>query len=65
METMNLSAPKKWTFLAGVILWIVALLVGLSGFDNRFPMIIGLGAAYWLGMLGGLVLILGNVLEGF
>jgi hypothetical protein len=62
---MNLSAPKKWTFLAGVILWVVALLVGLAGFDKQFPMIIGLGAAYWLGMLGGLVLILGNVLEGF
>jgi hypothetical protein len=62
---MKLSAPKQWTFLAGAVLWIVALLIGLGGFDAKFPMIIGLGAAYWLGMLGGLVLMLGCLLDGF
>ncbi len=62
---MKLSAPKTWTFLVGVALWVVALLIALTGFDSRFPVMIGMGAAFWLGMLGGLILILGNLLKGF
>lgn len=61
---MNLSAPKKWTFVAGVIFWAVALLGGLFGFGGQYPFL-NLGAVYWLGMMGGLILILGNILEGF
>ena len=62
-RTVNLSAPKKWTFVAAVILWIVGL-VGAFVVGDEYP-IIGLGASFWIGMLGGLILILGNMLEGF
>jgi hypothetical protein len=60
---MNLSPPKQITFIAGVVLWIVGLL-GMLTMPSAYQ-IINLGAAYWIGMLGGLVLILGCVLEGF
>lgn len=60
---MRLSAPKQWTFLVAVILWIVGL-VGVFALGDQYP-IIGIGASFWIGMLGGLILILGNLLEGF
>jgi hypothetical protein len=63
---MNLSAPKKWTFIVGVVLWLAALLLAVFPVQQlAAPMLLSLGAAYWLGMLGGLVLILGSLLEGF
>lgn len=60
---MQLSAPRKWTFLAGAILWLVAL-IGVFVVGNEYP-IIGMGASFWLGMLGGLIVMLGCLLDGF
>jgi hypothetical protein len=60
---VSLSAPKQWTFLAGVICWVLGL-IGMLAMPGAMP-ILGFGAGVWLGMLGGLILILGCVLEGF
>lgn len=63
---MNLSAPKRWTFYIAVILWLAGLLLAIFPLSALAGMaVLGLGAAYWLGMLGGLILILGCMLEGF
>lgn len=63
---MKLSAPKKWTFIVGVVLWLVGLLLAVFPQQSLAGMsLLSLGAAYWLGMLGGLILILGSLLDGF
>ena len=63
---MKLSAPKKWTFIIGVVLWLAALLLAVFPQPSlTTPLLLSLGAAYWLGMLGGLILILGSLLDGF
>lgn len=63
---MKLSAPKKWTFIIGVALWLAGLLLTVFPVQQfATPMLLSLSAAYLLGMLGGLVLILGTLLEGF
>jgi hypothetical protein len=61
---VNLSAPKMWTFIIAVILWILGLLgVWVPAINGLFAFA-GMGAAFWLGMLGGLILAIGNMVEG-
>jgi hypothetical protein len=61
---MNLSAPKMVTFVIAVVLWVVGLLGAfVPGIDALFTFA-SQGAAFWLAILGGLVLILGNALNG-
>jgi hypothetical protein len=60
---LNLSAPKKWTFTVGAVLWIVGFL-GMIFMADQYPLL-GLGASAWIGMLGGLIIALGCLLEGF
>lgn len=63
---MNLSAPKKWTFIIGVVFWLAGLLLAVFPQQALASMqLLSLGAAFWVGMLGGLILILGSLLEGF
>jgi hypothetical protein len=55
---MNLSAPKQITF------WI-AVVLGVLGILGTLGPTLGLGSfAGWLLMLGFIVLVLGNLLEG-
>ena len=61
---MNLSAPKKWTFIVGAVIWLLGLL-GLFLVDPEMYSLAGIGIAVWLGFLGGLIVMLGNLLEGF
>ena len=60
---MKLSPPKQITFLAGVICWVLGL-VGMFAQPAAMPFM-NIGAAFWIGMLGGLILILGCLLDGF
>ena len=60
---MTLSAPKQATFYVAGILWIIGL-VGMLAMPD-FQVVLNFGLAAWIGMLGGLVLILGNLLKGF
>lgn len=56
---MNLSAPKQLTFIIAVILAVLGILAtlvtipGLSGF------------AFWLLVLGFVILAVGNLIDGF
>lgn len=61
---MNLSAPKQATFLVAVILWLVGLLGAFVAQINGLFAIAGQGAAFWLAILGGLVLIVGCAMDG-
>ena len=61
---MKLSPPKQITFLAGVICWVLGL-VGMFAMPGGGTPIMNIGASFWIGMLGGLILILGCVLDGF
>ncbi len=61
---MELSPPKNITFYAGVILWVMGLIAPYLPFLKNFP-IQGLGSGFVFAILGGLVLILGNVLKNF
>jgi hypothetical protein len=57
-DQMNLSAPKQITF------WI-AVILGVLGILGTLVPTIGLGSfAGWLLMIGFIVLVLGNLLEG-
>ena len=61
---MNLSAPKMWTFLIAVILWLLGLIGAWVPAINDLFTIAGQGGAFWLAILGGLILAIGNMLEG-
>lgn len=56
---MKLSAPKVVTFWIAVIL----ALLGFLGFLVTIPVISGL--AFWLVLVGFIVLAVGNLIEGF
>jgi hypothetical protein len=58
---MKLSAPMQVTFLIGAILWFLGLLGAFAPAINGLFTAAGMGAAYWLAILGGLVLIIGNL----
>jgi hypothetical protein len=60
---MSLSAPKKATFYVAAVLWIIGL-IGMLVMPD-FQVVLNFGLAAWIGMLGGLILILGNMLDGF
>lgn len=60
---MQLSPPKNVTFYVGAILWLLGLAAPYLEFMNSLPKE-GLGNGYVLSILGGLVLILGNLLKG-
>lgn len=59
---MTLSAPKKWTFWLGVILWVIGL-IGLF-LEGSWSPILEQGLEVWLGFLGGLIIAIGNLFEG-
>lgn len=56
---MKLSPPKKTTFWAAVIL----ALLGLIGAVANVPVLKDL--AFWLVLVGFVILALGNLLDGF
>lgn len=62
---MTPSAPKKWTFYLGLVLWVLGLLApwlpGLQGVE----VLGGLTSGYVLAIFGGLVLIIGTALDNF
>lgn len=60
---MTLSAPKQITFWIAVIIWIVAL-IGAFVPAIKDVMIVELGLHFWLALLAGLILAIGNVFEG-
>ena len=60
---MQLSPPKNSTFYAGVILWAAGLASPFIPALDTYTLQ-GLGAGYLFAILGGLVIILGNVLKG-
>ena len=55
---MKLSAPKQLTWWIGVILGVVALLMGLGVFSLPFI------TAFWLMAIGWLALVLGTSMKG-
>ena len=57
---MKLSTPKNITFWIAVVLAVL----GLLGFLVPTLPVIG-GFAFWLVLVGFVVLALGNILEGF
>lgn len=62
---MNLSAPKQATFYVAAILWLLGLIgYFVPAIDQLIVGEAG-GLAFWLAILGGLVLILGNLMDGF
>lgn len=61
---MHLSPPKQITFIIGAVLWLLGLLGLFIPAINNMMNVMNMGAAYWLAILGGLVLILGNMLDG-
>jgi hypothetical protein len=62
---MNLSAPKQNTFYIAAVLWLLGLLGNfIPTVDQIFGMMADGGGAYWLAILGGLVLIIGNAMDG-
>lgn|GEM_PF-2699931 len=65
---MNLSAPKKWTFIIGAVIWLIgliALFVIPQDFADPVKEVTKYGIAVWMGFIGGLIVMLGNLLEGF
>ena len=61
---MNISAPKNNTFYIAALLWLLGLLGAFMPAINDLFAAAGMGAAYWLAILGGLVLIVGNAMDG-
>ena len=64
---MKLSAPKQITFYIAVILWVIAL-VGLF-VPGLQPVAAGtfltkMGWAFWAALIGELILVLGNLMDG-
>jgi hypothetical protein len=60
---VNVSAPKQVTFLIGALLWLLGLLGAFIPAINGLFSAAGMGAAYWLAILGGLVLIIGITMK--
>ncbi len=60
---MSLSAPKQITFWIAVIIWIVAL-IGAWVTAVTDIVIVEQGLHFWLALLAGLILAVGNVFEG-
>ncbi len=61
---MSLSPPKQVTFYIAVILWLLGLIGNwVTAIDTLVVGDAG-GLAYWLAILGGLVLIVGNAVDG-
>ncbi|MBN1536466.1 MAG: hypothetical protein JW908_07025 [Anaerolineales bacterium] len=56
---MNLSEPKQITFWIAVVLAVLGILAQLV----TIPVLSGF--AFWLVVLGFIVLFLGNILKGF
>ena len=62
---MQLSAPKQATFYVAALCWLLALLGNWVGAIGDLPLnFMGQGSTYWLAMLGGLILIVGNAMDG-
>ncbi|NOH14630.1 MAG: hypothetical protein HND51_23570 [Chloroflexi bacterium] len=55
---MKLSAPKQITWWVGVVIGVVALLMGLGVFS------LGFISAFWLMAIGWVVLVLGTAMKG-
>ncbi|MCI0476252.1 MAG: hypothetical protein L0Y55_08395 [Anaerolineales bacterium] len=56
---MKLSAPKQVTFWVAVVVAVLGL---IANFVPSLPVLGGLG--FWLLLLGFVILVVGNVLEG-
>ncbi len=56
---MNLSAPKKTTFWLALVLAVLGVIATLV----TIPVLSGF--AFWLLVIGFVILLLGNLLEGF
>jgi hypothetical protein len=61
---VKLSVPKMWTFIIAVILWLIGLIGAFVPAINNVFTIADFGAAFWIGMLGGLILAIGNLFDG-
>lgn len=61
---MKLSTPKNVTFYIAAVLWLLGLLGIWVTQISAAATPMGQGLHVWLLALGGLVLILGNVLDG-
>lgn len=61
---MNLSAPKNVTFYIAALLWLLGLLGAFIPALTTLFSAAGQGSHFWLAVIGGLVLILGNALDG-
>lgn len=61
---MSLSAPKQWTFLVAMLLWLIGLIGAFVPQINELFMFAEMGAAFWIGMLGGLLLAIGCFFDG-
>ena len=55
---MNISAPKQTTFWIAVVVAVIGLLAGLV----TIPVLSGI--AFWLVVIGFLILAAGNLVEG-
>ena len=60
---MKLSAPRQITFWIAVIVWIIAL-IGAFVPAISDVIIADQGLHFWLALLAGLILVIGNLLEG-
>jgi hypothetical protein len=49
---VRLSAPKKWTFIVGAVIWILGVL-GLFLIDPDLYTLGGTAIAVWLGFVAG------------
>jgi hypothetical protein len=59
---MQLSPPKHITFYGAAAVWLLALAAGgMASLAGRPAGILDMTAAFWLAILAGLLLILGNV----
>lgn len=61
---VNLSAPKAATFWIAVLLWLLGLLGAFVPALQTLFSLAGQGSHFWLAVIGGLLLALGNALEG-
>jgi hypothetical protein len=61
---VNLSAPKQATFYVAALCWLLGLLGAIIPAIGDLFSAAGMSAAYWLAILGGLILIVGNAMDG-
>jgi hypothetical protein len=61
---MKLSPPKQITFWVAVIIWIVALVMAFLPQTKDVIAFASQTWQYWLALLAGLILALGNILNG-